>query len=719
MAERNDRNDNMPGLIEDTELDGLLDDALLDYDIPSKPIQKAEQLQSVPQAPHGANTLLTDVLDPAGMEEMTSMMQGIFGKDLVKEYELFSKELEHRIPDMFNTEGDTIAPGSSQHIPSDKHRSNISTEDTIKDLNKNLEDAKSAVPQGLEEGGEHMLGMVKDLMGDLLSQEVLYEPMKELCEQFPKYLDEEELGSEDRQRYSRQFVVMQEVCREYETESKQDSQHSKQDRQNRILGLVQELQELGNPPPGLVNAPALPDLSQIPQNDNLCNQQLSILTGNNYCLKMTCLHSKLFDIFYKMTEVKEEKLENIPIKTEINNSEQTDTNEQTKIKQEMLEQTKIKQEIIKNEIQQESVIEGTQSAINSTEYLSPVRTVSPQRKTPKVRPQRPKRNAISLEKVNSIDTQDLFTYNPKATKISPKMVRQSVKEMIEIQPEIETECHRYPGMVNTCRSRKRQYIDNLFDKYDNGVRIFNEDGSLETEIENPNNETPISPQDPDLEMLILPPKKIRTRKTLERIAKSEINKITQKYNFIENIVEAAEPSYDDINLNRSTSNEFSVRIKCKRHVYSFHMLQDAAFTETIENLAKKLEILPKQIMLMHRDETVLHTDTPALLNLDENTILEAIILSSFTKSPIKPTNMQIEQKIKIKIQFAKNFGGLVPIMAPLSADLNGILVQVCESKDLTHTDFQLQFDGEQMDLNNNLQDYDLEDGDVIDAILVT
>ena len=76
-------------------------------------------------------------------------------------------------------------------------------DDTIQDLNRNLEDAKSGGPPllGMEEGGEQMLGMVKDLMGDLLSEEVLYEPMKDLCLRYPKYLDEEELSGEDRKRY--------------------------------------------------------------------------------------------------------------------------------------------------------------------------------------------------------------------------------------------------------------------------------------------------------------------------------------------------------------------------------------------------------------------------------------------------------------------------------------------------------------------------------------
>ena len=56
-----------------------------------------------------------------------------------------------------------------------------------------------------------MLGMVKDLMGDLLSEEVLYEPMKDLCLQYPKYLDEEAMNGEDRKR-SVVFLIIYFIC---------------------------------------------------------------------------------------------------------------------------------------------------------------------------------------------------------------------------------------------------------------------------------------------------------------------------------------------------------------------------------------------------------------------------------------------------------------------------------------------------------------------------
>ena len=74
----------------------MLDDALLDYDTPSKPIVKPEQPQAVPVPPQ---------MNPKELSDLNSMMQGLLGNDLMKEYEIFSKELEQNMPDMFNFQG--------------------------------------------------------------------------------------------------------------------------------------------------------------------------------------------------------------------------------------------------------------------------------------------------------------------------------------------------------------------------------------------------------------------------------------------------------------------------------------------------------------------------------------------------------------------------------------------------------------------------------------
>ena len=268
-----------------------------------------------------------------------------------------------------------------------------------------------------------------------------------------------------------------------------------------------------------------------------------------------------------MTEVKKEKLE-LQIKLEKANLEGTN--------QTVQDQIRIKQELIKSEIKREQlVLEETR------EEHPPPSPPAPKKQISKVRPQRPQKNAISLAKVAAIDTQDLFTYDNKLSGASPtkSQTSPSVKEMRSNQPDIETENQRYPTLTNIHRSKKRQNIDNLFDKYDSGIRIFNEDGSLETETEELRTEITKSPQDQELEFLFSAPKRLRSEKSKNSNEKVQIDEITNKYNFVENTDDTAVPFDDDVILNRSFSNEFSVRIKCRRHVYSYPIRQDSAFTE--------------------------------------------------------------------------------------------------------------------------------------------
>ena len=93
-------------LIEE-DIDDLLD-VLKEYDTPSKPLSHpvAGEKPSDPSSmlPPGMD-MLGESFDPSHLEELNSMMEGMLGKDLLEEYQAFSKELEENLPDMFNLQG--------------------------------------------------------------------------------------------------------------------------------------------------------------------------------------------------------------------------------------------------------------------------------------------------------------------------------------------------------------------------------------------------------------------------------------------------------------------------------------------------------------------------------------------------------------------------------------------------------------------------------------
>ena len=106
-----------------------------------------------------------------------------------------------------------------------------------------------------DEDGE-LKDMVNGVMKQLLSKEVLYEPLKEISTKYPKWLEEngEKISKEDYERYSRQESIIKQLCLVYES-SNSDFED--------VLHLMQEIQSCGQPPEDIIHELA-PDLQVGP-----------------------------------------------------------------------------------------------------------------------------------------------------------------------------------------------------------------------------------------------------------------------------------------------------------------------------------------------------------------------------------------------------------------------------------------------------------------------
>lgn len=96
------------------------------------------------------------------------------------------------------------------------------------------------------EGEGDMNGFVEQIMHQLLSKDVLYEPLKEIGEQYPDWLDRHagSLQPEERDRYERQLGYIQEICGLLEEHG--DSKFPE------LMELLQQMQALGQPPAEIV-----------------------------------------------------------------------------------------------------------------------------------------------------------------------------------------------------------------------------------------------------------------------------------------------------------------------------------------------------------------------------------------------------------------------------------------------------------------------------------
>ncbi|KAF4609546.1 hypothetical protein D9613_012315 [Agrocybe pediades] len=138
--------------------------------------------------------------------------------------------------------------------------------ESLEDLLKSLGDL------GLGAGGEdeqELAGFLENMMGQLMSKEVLYEPLKELADGFPGYLAKPPapLSQEDRTRYQSQLECVRKILAVFEKPDYSDStlEYNKQ-----IVDLMSEMQGYGSPPteimgplpPGLDGTNGIPGLGE-------------------------------------------------------------------------------------------------------------------------------------------------------------------------------------------------------------------------------------------------------------------------------------------------------------------------------------------------------------------------------------------------------------------------------------------------------------------------
>lgn len=119
-----------------------------------------------------------------------------------------------------------------------------------------MPDASADLLKLLEQsGGAGMDSMMETMMMQLMSKDVLYEPMKDLNEKYPAWLrsNEGKHSQADLARYKEQYRITSEIVAIYEGNG--DSK--------RVLELMQQMQETGQPPAEILQqmAPGM-DLGQ-------------------------------------------------------------------------------------------------------------------------------------------------------------------------------------------------------------------------------------------------------------------------------------------------------------------------------------------------------------------------------------------------------------------------------------------------------------------------
>ncbi|CAD0089266.1 unnamed protein product [Aureobasidium mustum] len=123
-----------------------------------------------------------------------------------------------------------------------------SQDDMLAQMLKDLENGNFPAMDG-EQGDFN--SMLMGMMEQLVNKDILYEPMKELHDNFPEWLEKnkDSTSKQDMDRYKTQQSVVKDIVERFE--KKNFSDDNKEDREY-IVDKMQQMQAAGAPPPGLV-----------------------------------------------------------------------------------------------------------------------------------------------------------------------------------------------------------------------------------------------------------------------------------------------------------------------------------------------------------------------------------------------------------------------------------------------------------------------------------
>lgn len=105
--------------------------------------------------------------------------------------------------------------------------------------------------ESLADNGEFE-GVLEGMMSQLMSKELLYEPMKDLSQKYPTWLKENKdtASKADLDKYTQQQIICQKIVDKYEAPDF-DEKNEAQGKQ--IMDLMTKMQDLGQPPAELLD----------------------------------------------------------------------------------------------------------------------------------------------------------------------------------------------------------------------------------------------------------------------------------------------------------------------------------------------------------------------------------------------------------------------------------------------------------------------------------
>lgn len=262
---------------DEDDLDDLLDE--FDEQILSKPPGSTVTATNADSANESQGTSTTKKPSEAPQEDDFQINMEELIKDLNIEDPKAKEEFEHLVKQFENTHRadakKAMEPQNFDNVVKDTMERLKKQGETIDEQLKN--DPTSSNPEdmltqllagmgGGADGDFDMSKLLTDMLEQLSSKDVLYEPIKDLNTKFPEFLKEQKgkISEEDHTRYTKQYEITNDIMNLFESSDFDNESLQKREEVNKLL---ESLQELGNPPTELVgdakDFPGLGDLGAL------------------------------------------------------------------------------------------------------------------------------------------------------------------------------------------------------------------------------------------------------------------------------------------------------------------------------------------------------------------------------------------------------------------------------------------------------------------------
>lgn len=280
----------------DPELDDLLDSAL--QDMTKKDVKKEEPSGEgsgeIPQ-----NMWSEDFIKEAAAQFESNMAAILGNFSGVPEDQITQEQIAQTFTKMAEAAAQVLKPANAEGESASTEEPAIqgkidevsaAISQTLQNLNTNSENLQTPfseqdfanmfsnfnLGEGEQDGNNMFVPFMQGMMQSLLSKEVLYPSLKELVDKYPTWLAENKgkIDQAEYERFEKQQRLMQQVCAELEPEQESDPDDVKRKRFEKVLDLMQKMQDLGQPPTELVGDIGVPPAgfaAPVGQDPSQCN----------------------------------------------------------------------------------------------------------------------------------------------------------------------------------------------------------------------------------------------------------------------------------------------------------------------------------------------------------------------------------------------------------------------------------------------------------------